>query len=193
MAYRKPSDYDSVRVGDYKVLPAGGYICRILKAEETTSSTGKPMLKIAFDIADGDFTGYFMNLFNERKTYADDPKDVKWPFNGTKWILFTDNEGKTNRDFKSFCTALEDSGTEVWNNDVLNVAAMKDALVGIVFRREEHEWNNVTNWRTTPWRFRSVPSIENGSYTVPEDKPLVKAAELENIDSFSAAEDDIPF
>ena len=70
---------------------------------------------------------------------------------------------------------------------------MKDALVGIVFRREEHEWNNVTNWRTTPWRFRSVPSIESGSYTVPEDKPLVKAAELENIDSFSAAEDDIPF
>ena len=58
MAYRKPSDYDSVRVGDYKVLPAGGYICRILKAEETTSSTGKPMLKIAFDIADGDFTGW---------------------------------------------------------------------------------------------------------------------------------------
>ena len=193
MAYRKPNDYDSVRVGDYKVLPAGGYICRILKAEETTSSTGKPMLKVAFDIADGDFSGYFMNLFNERKAYADDPKEVKWPFNGTKWILFTDIEGKTNRDFKSFCTALEDSGTEVWNNDVLNVAAMKDALVGIFFRREEHEWNNVTNWRTTPWRFRSVPAIESGSYTVPEDKPLVKAAELENIDSFSAAEDDIPF
>lgn len=193
MAFKKPKDYDDVHIGDYRILPAGGYVCRILKAEETKSASGRDMLKVAFDISDGEFANYFTDMFNGRKAAAENPKEVKWPFNGTKWIPLTDNEGKTNRDFKSFCTALEDSGTDVWANDVLNVAAMKDALVGIVFRREEHEWNNVTNWRTTPWRFRSVPAIESGSYTVPEDKPLVKAAELENIDSFSAAEDDIPF
>ena len=194
MAYRKPKDYDSVRVGDYRILPAGGYICRIMKAEETTSGSGKPMLKVAFDICDGEFNGYFMDQFQSFKSFAEDPKSVKWPFAGTKWIMFLDNEGNTNRDFKAFCTALEDSGTQVWNNDVLNVSAMKDAQVGIIFRREQHEYNNLTNWRTVPYRFRSVEAIESGDYQVPEDKPIIKASEMAIMpDSFSAAEDDIPF
>lgn len=195
MAYRKPKDYDSVVVNDYRVLPAGGYICRILKAEETTSGKGKPMLKVAFDICDGEFNGYFMDTFRNRKSFAEDPAEVKWPFNGTKWILFQDNEGNTNKDFKAFCTALEDSGAQVWANDVLNVAGMKDAEVGIVFRREEHEYNNQTSWRTMPWRFRSVKAIEEGDFYVPEDKPLpAKAPGYYDIpDSFSAAADDIPF
>jgi len=194
MAYRKPKDYDSVRVGDYRILPAGGYICRIMKAEETTSGSGKPMLKVAFDICDGEFNGYFMDQFQSFKSFAEDPKSVKWPFSGTKWIMFLDNEGNTNRDFKAFCTALEDSGTQVWANDVLNVSAMKDAQVGIIFRREQHEYNNLTNWRTVPYRFRSVEAIESGDYQVPEDKPIIKASEMAIIpDSFSAAEDDIPF
>ena len=176
---KKYSDVKFERTsGGRETLPAGGYVCRILKAEETTSSTGKPMLKVAFDIADGDFTGYFMNLFNERKSYADDPKEVKWPFSGTKWILLFNNEGKTNRDFKSFCTALEDSGTEVWKGDTFDAKGLKDAQIGIIFRREEHEYQNVTSWRTVPFGFRSVKTIESGAFNVPEDKPIVKAADF---------------
>lgn len=198
MAFKKPSDYNDVKVGEYKILPAGGYICRIMKAEETQSRSGRDMLKVAFDICDGEFTGYFMDSFNARKAAAEDPKEVKWPFSGTKWVMFLDNEGHTNRDFKAFCTALEDSGTEVWKNDVFDAKSLKDAEVGIIFRREEHEYNNQTSWRTVPFRFRSVKAIESGDFTVPEDKPMSAAypgagmAQLPN-DSFSALDDDIPF
>lgn len=195
MAFKKPKDYEDVRVGDYKVLPAGGYICRIMKAEETVSRTGKPMLKVAFDICDGEYTGYFMDQFQNRKAAADEPGEVKWPFSGTKWVMFLDSEGNTNRDFKAFCTALEESGTEVWVKDTLDASRLKDAQIGIVFRREEQEYNNLTSWRTVPFRFRSVKSIETGDFTVPEDKPLNKAPALDltGVDSFQAAEDDIPF
>lgn len=194
MAFKKPNDYDSVRVGDYRILPAGGYVCRIMKAEETKSGTGKEMLKVAFDICDGEYTGYFMDQFNGRKAAAENPKEVKWPFSGTKWILIYNNEGKTNRDFKSFCTALEDSGTEVWKGDTFDAKGLKDAQVGIIFRREEHEYQNVTSWRTVPFGFRSVKTIESGAFNVPEDKPIVKAADFAAaLDTFSAAEDDIPF
>lgn len=194
MAFRKPKDYDNVKVGEYRTLPAGGYICRIIKAEETKSSTGKDMLKVAFDICDGEYTGYFMDQFNERKAAAENPKEVKWPFSGTKWILFLNNEGKTNRDFKSFCTALEDSGTEVWRGDTFDAKNLKDAQVGIIFRREEHEYLNVTSWRTVPFGFRSVKTIEEGTFNVPEDKPIVSNSEFAAVvDTFSAAEDDIPF
>lgn len=192
MAFKKPKDYDNVRVGDLRILPAGGYICKILKAEETTSRTGKPMLKVFFDICDGEFDGYFKNMFQNWKAASDDPQSVKWPFTGTKWILFYDNEGKTNRDFKSFCTALEDSGVTVWRGDTFDVGALKDANVGIIFRREEHEYNNARSWRTVPFGFRSVRTVEEGTYNVPADKALPEQV-LSDTDSFEALDEDLPF
>lgn len=191
MAFRKPKDYDSVKVGEARILPAGGYVCKILKAEETESKTGKPMLKVYFDIADGEFEGYFKEMYQNWKAASDDPASVKWPFTGTKWILFYNNEGATNRDFKSFCTALEDSGISVWRNDMFDAGALKDANVGIIFRREEHEYNNARSWRTSPWGFRSVKTIESGAFNIPEDKPLPPVEDLG--DSFSQLDEDLPF
>jgi hypothetical protein len=197
MAFRKPKDYDNVKVGsDFRVLPADGYICTILKAEETESRNGRPMLKVAFDIAEGDYKGYFKDQFDSKKANADEPNSVKWPFSGTKWILFLNNEGETNRDFKSFCTALEDSGTKVWINDTFDANGLKGAKIGIIFRREEHEYQNATSWRTVPWGFRSVETIEKGTFNVPEDKALpgsISGTGFAEVDTFSAAEDEIPF
>lgn len=192
MAFKKPKDYDNVRVGEPRILPAGGYICKILKAEETTSRTGKPMLKVFFDICSGEFDGYFKDMYQNWKAASDDPQDVKWPFSGTKWILFYDNEGKTNRDFKSFCTALEDSGIIVWRGDTFDVGALKDANVGIIFRREEHEYNNARSWRTVPFGFRSVKTIEEGAYNVPADKALPEPV-LSDTDSFEQLDENLPF
>ena len=192
MAFKKPKDYDNVKVGESRILPAGGYVCKILKAEETKSRTGRDMIKMFFDIDDGEFAGYFKAMYDNWKASSDDPKSVKWPFTGTKWILLLNNEGETNRDFKSFCTALEDSGTDVWKNDTFDVNSLKGAKLGIIFRREEHEYNGATSWRTVPWGFRSVKTIEDGTFNVPEDKALPERP-LTDADSFSAMEDEIPF
>ena len=192
MAFKKPKDYDDVKVGESKILPAGGYVCKILKAEETESKTGKPMLKVYFDITEGEFEGYFKDMFQNWKSSSDDPQSVKWPFTGTKWVLLYNNEGKTNRDFKSFCTALEDSGTEVLRNGALDANGLKGALIGIIFRREESEYMNERRWRTVPWGFRSVKTIEEGTFKVPEDKAL-PAPVLTETDSFQALDEDLPF
>lgn len=192
MAFKKPKDYDNVKVGEPRILPAGGYICKILNAEETTSRNGKPMLKVSFDIDEGEFKGYFRDLFKGWKENSDDPATVKWPFTGTKWVMFYNSEGKTNRDFKSFCTALEDSGTKVWINDTFDVNGLRGATLGLIFRREEHEYNNARSWRTVPVGFRSVKTIEDGNYNVPEDKPLPEPV-LTETDSFTALDEDMPF
>ena len=192
MAFKKPKDYDSVKVGEPRILPAGGYICKILNAEETESRNGKPMLKVSFDIDEGEYKGYFRDLFKGWKESSDDPATVKWPFTGTKWVMFYNSEGKTNRDFKSFCTALEDSGTKVWINDTFDVNGLRGATLGMIFRREEHEYNTARSWRTVPVGFRSVKTIEDGNYNVPEDKPL-PAPVLTETDSFQALDEDLPF
>lgn len=192
MAFKKPKDYDSVKIGEPRILPAGGYICKILNAEETESRGGKPMLKVSFDIDEGEYKGYFRDLFKGWKESSDDPATVKWPFTGTKWVMFYNSEGKTNRDFKSFCTALEDSGTKVWINDTFDVNGLRGATLGLIFRREEHEYNNARSWRTVPVGFRSVKTIEDGNYNVPEDKPLPDPV-LTETDSFTALDEDLPF
>ena len=192
MAFKKPKDYDNVKVGEPRILPAGGYICKILNAEETESRNGKPMLKVSFDIDEGEYKGYFRDLFKGWKENSDDPATVKWPFTGTKWVMFYNSEGKTNRDFKSFCTALEDSGTKVWINDTFDVNGLRGATLGLIFRREEHEYNNARSWRTVPVGFRSVKTIEEGNFNVPEDKPLPEPV-LTETDSFTALDEDLPF
>lgn len=201
----KKKDYDEV-VGfgqsDFKALPKGGYVCRIIMAEEMMSGSGKPMIHVAFDIIEGDFTGYFMNLYHTRKKANTDPlKEVKYPFEGQMWIPVDDYEdpNKTSRKLKGFCTAVEDSGTAIWNaNGVLDLKKIKDAEVGVVYQNVEREWNGETSWRALPWGFRSVETILSGDYYVPDDKPLPTTYNTgfeptTSADSFSAAEDDIPF
>jgi hypothetical protein len=62
----------------------------------------------------------------------------------------------------------------------------------MIFRREEHEYMNARSWRTVPVGFRSVKTIEEGNFTVPEDKPLPEPV-LTETDSFTALDEDLPF
>lgn len=199
---RKGTDYDQTTAfgaGGFKALPADGYVCRLILAEETTSSTGKQMLHIAFDITEGEYKGYFMNLFQTRKSSNTDPeKTVKYPFEGQAWIPINDYEdpSKTSRKFKGFCTAVEDSGTPIWTTDgTLDLNQVKNAEVGVIFQNTEQEYNGKSSWRAIPWGFRSVEAIRTGDYFVPDEKPLpaTYGTSFEPADSFSAAEDDIPF
>lgn len=200
----KNSDYNDVSgfgQSEFKSLSKGGYICRIIMAEEAMSKTNKPMLHVAFDIVEGEYTGYFMNLFQQRKKSNTDPmREVKYPFEGQAWIMVNDYEdpNKTSRKFKGFCTAVEDSGTEIWNLDgSLALDRVKGAEVGVIYQSVEHEYNGKTSWRAEPWGFRSIESIATGDYFIPDDKPLPDtygtAFNNGSNDSFSAAEDDIPF
>ena len=204
MAISRQKEYDSVSVGSsFKVLPKGAYICRLMMAEEMTSSNGKPMLHIAFDIIEGDYKNYFMDMYQSRKKSNTDPlKEIKWPFEGQKWIMANDYEddNKPSRQFKSFITSVEESGTEVWTpKGELNLDELKNAEVGIVFQRVEHEYNGKASWRTEPWGFRSIEAVASGECYIPDDKPLPVtqgtgfSQPSGSADSFSAAEDDIPF
>lgn len=204
MPFKKPSDYDSAKAfgqSDFKALPKGGYICRILQIEEKDDKNNRPMVHIAFDIIEGEYTGYFMNLYQSRKRNSDHPMDVKFPFEGQMWIPIYDYEDptKTASKFKGFCTALEGSGTQVWspNNDFL-MQNIKDAELGIVFQNQESEYNGKTSWRAVPWGCRSVESIESGDYYIPDDKPLPEKPQSNSFgtfepNNFNATDDGLPF
>lgn len=197
MAITKGNDYDKTEAfgSGFKSLPNGGYVCKIIKAEETKSKTGKDMIHIAFDIAEGDYKDYFRDLFNKRKDRADDPLNVKFPFEGQMWIPVNDYEdqNKTSRKFKGFCTALEGSGTRVWNDrNEFMIDTLNGALIGIVYQNQEQEYQGKTSWRAIPWGCRSTDSIRSGDFFVPEDKPLSVADTMP--EGFQKIQDsEIPF
>lgn len=187
----KPNDYENVKAyGEFEDLKPGGHVCRIMKVEETKSKSGKPMLNIYLDIAEGEQAGYFRARYD-----SDTRKEKKWGC--IVYQLTQDSEGGTNRGFKTFNTSIKESnpGFEVaWSdNHVVFEGCYKDKLVGGVFGREQYKGRDgKLRWSVKCQSFRSVDAIRAG-VPVPEDKPL---------DDFTAAgftpmgalsENDLPF
>ena len=88
----KPNNYDNTQAaGDFVPLELGGHIMVIKKVEETTSKTGKDMLKISLDTAPEDKQpGYYAEQFRK-----DIRPEKKWGC--IVYQLVYDNEGNTNR------------------------------------------------------------------------------------------------
>jgi hypothetical protein len=78
----------------------------------------------------------------------------------------------TKRSFKGFTTAIEKSNPGYqWNWDEASLAGK---LIGILFRQEEWEYNNMHGWAVRPFKALSADSVRNGEFTIPAEKPLKK-------------------
>lgn len=193
----KPMGYDEAQVlGEYKPLPAGGYVCVIKQVREQFSRNGRPMIVIALDIFDGEQKGYYEKSFR-----ADTRPDKKWGCN--VYQLTEDENGQCTRGFKTFITSVEKSNTgfqTVWGDGFC--MAFKGKLVGGLFGREQYQKNDGSlAWSTKCVAFRSADTIRNGDFTIPQDKPLdgqnsVKPAATHAVPNNGYVEvedDDLPF
>lgn len=199
--------------GEFQALPGGGYVCRIRKAQMTNNSNGLPMVEVAVDIAEGDFKDYFSKLYRDRM--GKDP-NAKYPYNGILRITAVDENSNTKKNFKSFCTAVEQSNDmQLPRHDDAFLKALAGKMVGVLYQREEYMGNDgKAHWSTKPKWFRSVEAIRSGNFTKPEDVPLpatygtgfseADASAINDMfgsnvsyeggaDSFNAAMDDLPF
>ena len=126
---RKISNWDEIKNTDEVVkfnnLEPGAYVCKILKVEDVED---KEYLKMAFDIAEGDFKGYFKDLFDN-----DSRDDKKWSNSG---ILYRSYQKSAERFFASFITAIEKSNDGYkWNWDE---QSLKNKVFVGNFREEEY-------------------------------------------------------
>lgn len=190
---QKPKDYDEVKAtGEYTPLEAGGYVCKIIGVEETTSRNGRDMIKIAIDIAEGDEADRFTNEYK-----ANTKEDKKWPNAGMVYQLTHDNEGKTHGRFKQFteCVVESNKGFEIaWGNDFAD--CFKGKLIGALFGREQWETQEGDKrWSTKIRSFKAVEDIRNGNFSVPKDRPLEDDKAKNSVPSgFESIDDeDMPF
>lgn len=167
----KPSNYDNVQeYGEFKPLELGGHICKIMSVEETKSSTGKDMLKIFLDIAEGEQANYYAEQYK-----ADSRADKKWGC--IVYQLTEDKDGNTNRGLKTFITSVEKSNkgfTVAWGDNF--TTCLKGKVIGGVFGREQYQNSKgELKFTTKCVSFRSADTVRAG-VDVPADKLLQGAA-----------------
>ena len=130
----KPKFYEEAQVlGEYTPINLGGHKLVIMQVEEVTASNGNQYLKISFDTAKDDVQpSYYSNAYKN-----DTRENKKW--SGVTTVFPTDRDGKTSKQFKTFCTAVEHSNNGfkmVWGEQFCN--ALKGKAVGGVFGEEEY-------------------------------------------------------
>ena len=179
---------------EFELLPKGAYVIKFLNVKEETNKTGSGShLKIAFDIAEGEYAGFYKRAFDnstkEDKKWSNDaylylscPED-----NSEQWIV--DN-------FNKFMTAVEDSNEGYhwgWDENTL-----KDKLVGAKFCIEQSEYEGKIFDHTKAKWFIAAQKVRDGKFgRLPNDKLISTTAtsgsgDFMNIPDNIAAEE-IPF
>lgn len=141
-----------------KVVP-GGYVCRITSVEDVED---REYLKIEFDIAEGELTGHYTELYKAKGfwggSFIRSYKETARPF------------------FKAFKTAVEESNPGYkFNNDE---STLIGKYIGLTIGTEEYEAKDGSaKTRQYVDKARSVAAIRSGDFDIPEDKLLKKPSE----------------
>lgn len=150
-------------------LPVGGYVAKIMGAEEKEYGFGN-MLWVSVDIAEGEYANYYAEDYRSQ-----DREDKKW--HGVVRLFVPKDDGSekdewTKKSFKSFTNAVEDSNSGyAWDWDETK---LKGKEIGVLVRNEE--WENTetgkSGWKTQPFMFIASDDARQGNYSEPKDKPL---------------------
>lgn len=170
-------------------IPVGGYIVKILDAEEVHYTWGR-VLMLRFDIAEGDYQDYF------KKEYKDQTReDKKWQGVYRLYVPKEDGsqeDGWTKNTFNGVMFAFEDSNLGFhWDWDETK---LKGLTVGALFRNEEWEYDGRTGWKTKCCSLIPVEDVRQKRYNMPKDKPLPPAKKPASTADFEEiTDDDLPF
>lgn len=152
--------------GEFTNLPAGGYVCKIVDSEFTTSKAGNDMLSLKIDIAEGDFAGYFQNFADRFKN---------WSNNAVYRQLILDSKKNVSGFFKGLLEIIEDSNPNftAYANDGVDNSALVGKQIGFIFADEEYQKQNGDIATRAVARFpKTVSDIRDGDFTVPAIKKL---------------------
>lgn len=145
----------------FEKLPVGGYIIKILNVQDVAE---KEYLKVSFDIADGEYKGFFKKQYDEDNR----GKDKKWPNAGS---FVRSYKSTTESMFKGFVNAVENSNKNFkFDFDEKKLVGKQ---VGIIVGMEQYlNQKGQVRERTYVSAVRSVDTIKKGDFKVPELKLL---------------------
>lgn len=174
-------------------LPAGGYVIKIMDAKEESFDWGD-VLAIAFDIAEGEYKGFYNDNFKSQQG-----EDKKWKGVFRLYVPKDDGSEKdawTQKKFNTNIVAIEESNPGFYFD--WDESKLKGKIVGALFNNKEYSFNGRTGFFTNCHSFISAEAIRSGKFTVPKDAllPNSKAQQTTTDNGFvtsSSDEEEIPF
>lgn len=182
---KKIENYEAVQAstGEYARPTSGGYICKIIDVEDIPmNEQGKgDYLKVFYDIADGEFEGYYQEQFK------------KWGGNWFATFIRSYKETALGM-FKHFTNCVEKSNAGyAWD---WNEKGLIGKVVGLVLGEEEYR-NNVGEIKTklVVKNIATVEDIKNGNFKVPAPKKLAVETSTNDFAGFTPIDDNsgLPF
>lgn len=171
--------------GDFTTLPAGAYICVIRNVEDFED---REYLKVTYDIAEGEFKGYYDDI---RSNHPD------WSWSGAYVKSYKE---KALPMFKRFCSAVSKSnGNFVFDGNTVNAdeRSLIGKKIGIVLGEEEY-WSNSGEKRSRLYVSKEFPVDKLAEQKIPNKKLIQDdAADPAALSQFvnvpAGSDDSIPF
>ena len=153
--------------GGREILPAGGYVCKILKAEVQTFEWGNKLV-LSFDISEGEQRDFFKTDYNSQ---PDDRK--KW--RGVWRINLPSGDGSQQDTWKqnainNLAACMQDSNPGyVWDWDETK---LKGKALGILFREFEWEMEDRNGVSTEAYSCTDIDSVRAGKFKISKRREL---------------------
>lgn len=164
--------------GEILTLPSGLYKCVIKQVSVVKDQKGREQIAILFDIADGEWKGFYQKQFDARKQTS---SDAKW---GGIYKQLTHDASLPF--FKGIIASVEKSNSGYkWD---WNEKGLSGKIFGGVFGREEFlDSNNEKRMATKCVQIRSLDGIKDAK--IPEDKLLTAETNVNPANAQSAVPD----
>lgn len=167
--------------GESRMVPPGGYVCKITKVEDHGSEL-KPYLRVVYDIFEGDYARFYADEWGKENEWAHDMRQYYTPaafgiFKGFLKAIDISNDG-------NFSDMAENGFDE---------HLLVGCLVGLIIGEEEYESNDGSiRTRLRVRGARPIQNIREGKFKQPELKKL-PTSEPTISPTPSLKEDDLPF
>lgn len=149
-------------------LQKGAYILKVLDVEVYSNDYGTK-LKLAIDIAEGDFKDHFKKRYENRTN-----EDEKWK--GNYYIPIPSGDGSDTDETKAkiFKTAMEKFEASNKNfkcnaENGFDEQSLKGLLIGGLYNLKSWEMNGRTGTFANLKDLETVENVKNGTYTMPSD------------------------
>jgi hypothetical protein len=174
---------------EFEALKPGGYIAVIKNVQDDAD---KEYLKVSYDIAEGQYKDYYMNLYKSKNFWGGS--------------FFRSYKEKAQPMFKGFINAIEKSNPGYkWNWDE---KTLKGKKIGIVLMEEEYVASQGASAGQVKTRLivqevRTLENIRKGEFKVKDKKTVAQSSAQQTSnnsstnpfekDFFKLSEDDIQF
>ena len=161
-----PSYDKSKRKKSFQALPKDAYVIKIKSAREDTWPSGDRCLRIAFDIAEGEYKDFYQKQFDSNPN-----EDKKWPMDAV-FTLNIPADGSQQYvwdNWNTFFADLEDSnGGFAFGGDL---KTLKGKVIGGLFHIRQSENNGTVYDHTVMKWTRPADDVRSGKFgKLPNDK-----------------------